>query len=192
MRAVLIALVIAAAASCRQGTPTPFDFAREWAAVDALADEAARSAQGQALATRWRGKRYRWTGYALAGLCVQAQKKCSINPFQRPKTASPERLGGMFPLITFNDAGWAALKQRCQGRETCLVTFEGLLTEVRTDIDEMLALTFEDASVVDARATTEADTYWDAPRKSATQQRALHVRPEDAVVSKLVVKPAVF
>lgn len=191
MRTLAIALVVIAASSCTRGTPTPFDFAREWAAVDALEHETERAAQGKALATRWQGKSYRWTGYAIAGLCVQAQKKCSINPFQRPQTPSPQRLGGMFPLVTFNDAGWSALKERCHARETCIVTFEGKLTQVRTAIDEMLGLSFEDAVVVDARATTEADTYWDAPPKLATP-RALNIRREDAVVSKVVVRPAVF
>src|SRR5687767_7368385 len=72
------ASVAAPASGPVEDTRTQFDFARDWAQVDAIEEEEEQAKQALALGRQWQGRRYRWYGYTVPGLCVEAERRCNV------------------------------------------------------------------------------------------------------------------
>lgn len=178
MRAVLVAGAVLAMVGCKEGEETtlggpvaivreaerraapikaaddprtPFDFARGWGAVHAETDPDVKYKQAAELKRSWEGRRYTWTAYVLASLCIEAKQHCSVNPWERKNTPSREALGGMFPRVAFGDDAWTSVKKSCAGKTGCVVRFSGVLEQAKTSPDEPLALAFGQVKVLEAR-----------------------------------------
>lgn len=137
-------------------------FAAAWVAVMQEADEEVRLQRADALGPAWQGRRYTWTGLALAGLCSEQAHTCALQVF----TADlPNRalLGGSLPLVTFRADQWGELHTRCGGQDQCVVRFEGALVEARTDPEQALRLVFADARVLEARAPAAGEAWFRPP-----------------------------
>lgn len=193
--AVLLALPasLIGVGACSKSMPSPSEFAAAWALIAALDDEALQAKEGKALEERWEGKRYTWTGTAVAGLCVDAKKMCAINVWDRAKTPGMEHIGGMFPLVHLSDAGWARLKEGCKGKQSCVATFDGHLSDVVAHPELPLALTFTDASIAATR-DARADEQWFRSSLGGADKNALPkaARPEDATVPTFALQPRTF
>jgi hypothetical protein len=142
---------------------TPADFARAWGEVKRTPDPDEQADKALALGKAWKGLRLRWTGAALAELCLDAKRACATNPFEKNTTPDHHLLGGLFPLVSFTEEAWGKLKQGCQGQSVCVVTFEAELSDITTDPDVPLNLQFTGAQVTEARAPKAEENWFARP-----------------------------
>lgn len=176
---------------------TPAAFASQWSNLSRVPEAAPQKETfSAAMRERWRGRTLRWTGLALAGLCVPARRRCAVNPFERGQI-DPKHLpalGGFYPQVDFTSAAWDQLRARCQGREDCVVTFTGRLTEVITEPGRPPLLVFSEASVEGARAPSAQESWfggvqWTKPRAEGKKTPIPTGAPSPV---RLSLKPRVF
>lgn len=141
-------------------TRTPFDFSNAWAEIYTLKDEVEKRTRALSLIEKWEGRRYEWEGYTLFSLCQEDKKRCAVNVFERTRTASPDALGGFFPMLHFTDTGFASLRESCKGKTACIVRFRGVLKELRTDPDFPLGMTFTEVESISTRAPSPEEQWW--------------------------------
>lgn len=171
----------------------PADFARGWAAAKRAPPEQ-RGLAGKALYEAWRNRRYTWTGYALAGLCVEPTRTCAINVWERRSTPDYAALGGAFPLVRLSPTEYGKLKLACKGQKGCVVRFTGALAELITDPSEPLVMTFEPSTIESTRAPT-AEEQWFGGRATPTPPRGKADRKLGTgapTVPPIKLKPRVF
>lgn len=134
------------------------DFATAWRATyDAEEPALARMVLGD----DWVGRQYRWTAYALAGLCRDTT--CSVRLLPTAEVHR-HRLGGGMARVRFTPDAMARLTRECSGEAGCEVEFEGMLTRARTSPELPLRLDFEGGRVHAVRAP---DARWFARPKRA-------------------------
>jgi hypothetical protein len=189
------------AAGCREAAPPPspvatpaetprdgrtqLDFAREWAEVVAIPDAEERDARAAAMRSSWEGRRYRWRGYALPGLCFPESRRCVVHVFERGDVKLSAAVGGAMPELRLTEAGYAALAAGCRGRAACVVTFEGRLAEARTDPEMPLGLSFDGVEIDGARDPEPGERWWREAFAAPPgyTPRAPRADPKDAAVA---------
>jgi hypothetical protein len=199
---LLVALSLLAA-GCREASPPPppsavavpaealrdgrtqLDFAKEWAEVVAISDEQQRDARAAAMRSSWEGRRYRWYGYALPGLCFPESRRCVVHVFERGDAKLSAALGGSMPELRLTEAGYAALAASCRGKAACVVSFEGLLAEARTDPQMPLGLVFDGVEIEGARDPAPGERWWREALATPPgyTPRAPRADPKDAAVA---------
>ncbi len=150
--------------TARQDKRTPADFAKDWVEVKKTRDEGERFRKAGAMAKSWKGGAFTWTGNALASLCTEATRTCSINVFEKNSTPGHMALGGFFPRVTFTPKGWGELKSQCAKKSECVITFHGALAVVQTDLDLPLALSFQNAAFRSARDSKPDENWFVRPK----------------------------
>ena len=153
---------------------TPTDFARDWIAAsqDRPASAGARRPPGTvALRQRWEGRWFRWTGHAVAGLCVASTRTCAINVFDIGPLSPPPQWGRFRLRVELTPAGDRALRAHCGGLPTCVVTFRGRLAEIETDTDTEFGpipgLKLVDATIEQGRPPRPDDRWFRTPSRAA-------------------------
>jgi hypothetical protein len=173
---------------------TPSDFARAWGEIKRTADPDEQADKAMALGKAWKGLRLRWTGAALAELCLDAKRTCATNPFEKNTTPDHHLLGGLFPLVGFTEEAWGKLKQGCQGQPVCVVTFEAELSDITTDPDVPLNLQFTGAQVTEARAPKPEENWFARPelKLPAEAKRPPNVGKPSPPLDLSKLKPKTF
>jgi hypothetical protein len=173
---------------------TPSDFARAWGEIKRTADPDEQADKAMALGKAWKGLRLRWTGAALAELCLDAKRTCATNPFEKNTTPDHHLLGGLFPLVGFTEEAWGKLKQGCQGQSVCVVTFEAELSDITTDPDVPLNLQFTGAQVTEARAPKPEENWFARPelKLPAEAKRPPNVGKPSPPLDLSKLKPKTF
>lgn len=166
---------------------TPLDFGAAWRAILETQDPAQASLASVMLRQAWLGKRYRWTGATVAGLCLDATRTCSINVFPRKSDPHLRWLGGFFPTLEMTPKAWAAFREGCATKNSCVLDFEATLRDMRADLDAPLKLEFADAKVFGARAERAEEGWFVTPiaRKISEEQareNRRHLRTGNPVV----------
>ena len=173
----------------------PAELAQEWDTVRrAPYDD--RGRLGQTLADGWQNRRYTWTGYALASLCVDARRMCAINPWERNTTPALEGVRGQSPEFVFTPAAYDRLRTTCAGKPGCVIRAQGTLSEVESDPIEPLRLVFTDVELLEARDPAEGERWFGrAPDAKKPPKKGELVLPPDKrppLTNIPTVKPRVF
>lgn len=173
----------------------PAELAKEWDTVRrAPYDE--RGRRGQALADGWQNRRYTWTGYALASLCVDARRMCAINPWERNTTPALEGVRGQSPEFVFTPAAYDRLRATCAGKPGCVIRARGTLSEVVSDPIEPLRLVFTDVELLEARDPAEGERWFgrapDAKTPPKRGELKLPGKDERPLGDIPTIKPKVF
>ncbi len=173
---------------------TPESFAVQWSRIYVLPDELPQKEQmAEQLQKHWLGRKVRWTGAALAGLCLFEKRRCSVNPFERTRTTQLEPLGGFHPLVDMTEAGWEAMRLGCAGQPQCVITFTGELAEVIAEPGRPLGMTFSGVEIEQARQPLPEERWFGRDRpKPATGKGGGKLRTGDPVPPKVALKPRVF
>ncbi len=166
--AALAASPAASPSTTKVDPRTPAQFAEAWITVLKNLEPGSREGALAALVKGWQGRRLRWTGLALASLCVEAKHTCGLMvwPYDLP---GRKALGGTLPLVTFAPAEWAKFAGDCKGKDRCVVTFEATLVELTADFEKALRFEFKDGAVVALRDPSPADK-WSRPRVAPPAQ----------------------
>lgn len=111
----------------------------------------------------WVGKRYRWRGATVAGLCLDATKTCSVNVFPRKTDPHIKWLGGFFPTVELTPKAWSRMREVCAEHNACVIEFEATLRDMRADLDAPLKLDFVHAALIEARPERPGEGWFEAP-----------------------------
>ena len=143
---------------------TPSQFASEWKEVRQTGDSMERGAKASAMARRWSNKQLRWTGAAVAALCVDRLRECPVNVFEKNATPDAFALGGFFPRVSFDEDGWKTVKDGCAGQTQCVIEFTGDITVLKTHADVPLAMKFGRSTVHAARQPALGENWFVRPK----------------------------
>ena len=177
-------------------TRTPHDFGAAWRQIVEAKQTSVQAARSKELREQWRGKRYRWTGATVAGMC--RGRACPINVFPRKTDPHIRWLGGFFPKVSLTEDGWDKMRAGCKGLHSCVVTFEGTLAEVVVEPGTPLRLDFENAKVLEARPERSDEGWFEravvrCPSTEEVERRRKKLRTGRAVEPPAgLVRPRTF
>lgn len=168
-------------------TKTPHDFGAAWRAILETEDPNQASLASVMLRQAWVGKRYRWRGATVAGLCLDAARTCSVNVFPRKTDPHVKWLGGFFPTVEMTPDAWKRFRQGCASQESCVIEFEATLRDMRADLDAPLKLEFVGAWVHETRPELAGEGWFVAPvahkaSKAQARENRRHLRTGNPVV----------
>ncbi len=165
-------VVASAPATERTGAASglgPDAFAAEWSQVLATTGDEARATASVEMERRWRDAHLKWTGYVLAGLCVEPSRTCAFMPWDRTVVATPPQLGGFAPLVTFDDTSYGLLKIGCRGQVGCVATIEGRVRTAEVDPERPLKLDLGPVRLVTTRPAAANEPFFRAPPVPASK-----------------------
>ncbi len=106
----------------------------------------------------WHGRRYTWEGALVPIFCRNA-KRCFVSPFDHARFPERRIHQGWMPQLHLDDAGFAAMQAKCEGKATCVVRFTGTMDRFVFDPEQATAVEFRDVEIVDAREAAPSESW---------------------------------
>jgi hypothetical protein len=123
-----------------------YELARALDEVETARDVDATASGYSRLRASWTGKRYRWRVHVIAPLCG-SRDACHVLPFDRGGRDA-KMVQGWMPHLVLDDTGFAAIQERCGGRDMCQIEVEGTLSQLVVDTENPTSLEFRDVRVL--------------------------------------------
>jgi len=100
---------------------------------------------------------YRWEVALLPILCRTADD-CLVMPFDHSQVAANNEQGWL-PRLRLTSEEHGKLTDQCRGKNRCVLTFEGRMTQLRLSTEHPTAVSFDHVRILESREAA-ADESW--------------------------------